>query len=70
MSTMAKPSNTSHGKRVKPADDGSPLRLKTRAEARDYLKKHLTPVEYGPKGQPIYALEDIQALNVIFPEDL
>ena len=48
----------------------SPLRLKTRAEAREYLSKHLMPVDHGPKGQPIYSLEEIQALNVIFPEDL
>jgi hypothetical protein len=66
MQTLAKKTDNSRAaKMAKP-----PLRLKTRAEARKYLAEHLTPVEYGPKGQPIYALEEIQALNVIFPEDL
>jgi len=47
-----------------------PIRLKTRQEERDYLAKHLKPVGYGPKGQPLYAKEDIDALNIILPDDL
>ena len=55
---------------AKKLDTVPPLRLKTRAQARAYLEKHLTPIDFGPKGQPIYDLEQMQALNVIFPEDL
>ena len=47
-----------------------PIRLKTRKEEREYLAKHLTPVGFGPKGQPLYAKEDIDALNIILPDDL
>ena len=47
-----------------------PVRLKTRQEERDYLAKHLKPVGYGPRGQPLFAKEDIDALNVILPDDL
>jgi len=54
----------------KSGKNAPPLHLKTRAEAYEYLRKHLKPVEFGPKGQPVYALEEVQALNVIFPEDL
>ena len=46
-----------------------PLRLKNTEEVREFLAKHLTPVRWGPKGQPIYAHKDLAALNVIFPED-
>jgi uncharacterized OB-fold protein len=49
--------------------DGEPVRLKTREEVSTYLAKHLKPVRFGPKGQPIYALKDIENLNVLFPED-
>ena len=45
------------------------LHLKTWSEAQAYFKKHLTPIRHGPKGQPLYALEDIEALNVILPEE-
>lgn len=47
---------------------GSPLRLKNSEEMRAYLASHLTPVRYGPKGQPIYAHRDLATLNVIFPD--
>jgi hypothetical protein len=46
-----------------------PLRLKTRDDATKYLAKHLTPVGYNPRGYPIYAKKDIDALNIILPED-
>ena len=49
--------------------NSEPVRLKTRAEVRAYLAKHLTPVRYGPKGQPFYAQKDLESLNVIFPDD-
>ncbi|HLX62750.1 MAG TPA: hypothetical protein VKX17_15845 [Planctomycetota bacterium] len=51
----------SHGKRV---------RIKTWRDAGAYFKKHLKPVRYGPKGQPIYSRKDIDSLNVILPEEL
>ena len=47
-----------------------PLRLKTHEEVEEYLARHLRPVRFGPKGQPIYALKDMEALNVIFPDDI
>ena len=50
--------------------DKKPVRLKTWREAGAYFKKHLIPVRYGPKGQPIYSGADIDALNVILPEEL
>lgn len=43
--------------------------LKTDAEVEAYLAAHLTPVRYGPKGQPIYAGADIEKLNVLFRDD-
>ena len=52
------------------AEDEKPLHLKTWREAGEYFKKHLTPVRFGPKGQPIYSGADIDALNVILPEEL
>lgn len=55
---------------VEKAPDEAPLLLKTGQEVREYLAAHLTPVRYGPKGQPIYAHEDLAKLNVIFyPEE-
>ena len=50
--------------------ESEPLRLTTRKAEREYLALHLKPVGYGPKGQPLYAKEDIDALNVILPDDL
>ncbi len=47
-----------------------PICLKTRREAREYLAKHLKPVGFGPKGQPLYAKKDIDSLNIILPEDI
>ena len=47
----------------------APLRLKTLDEASAYLAKHLTPVGHNPRGYPIYAKKDIDALNIILPED-
>ena len=45
------------------------IHLKTWLEAEKYFKDHLKPIGYSPKGQPIYAHDDIAALNVILPED-
>jgi hypothetical protein len=42
-----------------------PILLHTDAQVREYLAAHLTPVRYGPKGQPIYALKDRERLNII-----
>ena len=53
----------------KPADDDPPLKLKTAKEIREYLAAHLTPVRFGPKGQPICAHDDLAKLNVIFYPD-
>lgn len=53
-----------------PKPSAEPVRLLTRKEEREYLAKHLKPVGFGPKGQPLYAKEDIDALNVILPDDL
>ncbi len=50
---------------AKRADDEPRVRLNTSAEVRAYLAEHLTPVRFGPKGQPIYAQKDIEKLNVI-----
>jgi len=66
MTTIADaPPDTQAPKTVK----GSPLLLRTRKEVREYLAAHLTPVSHGPKGQPIYAHEDLQKLNVILYPD-
>lgn len=46
-----------------------PLRFKTLDEASAYLAKHLTPVGHNPRGYPVYAKKDIDALNIILPED-
>jgi hypothetical protein len=55
------PSGKRHAKRV---------HLKSWREAGAYFKKHLIPVRHGPKGQPIYSRADIDALDVILPEEL
>ena len=44
--------------------------LRSWDEAKAYFAEHLTPVAYGPKGQPIYSHTDIQNLNVELPEDI
>jgi hypothetical protein len=51
---------------AKTAGKGPPLNLKTDEDVKAYLSAHLTPVRYGPKGQPIYAHEDLAKLNVLF----
>lgn len=58
--TSAKP------RAAKTAVKGSPLNLITDEEVKAYLSANLTPVHYGPKGQPIYAHEDLVNLNVLF----
>jgi hypothetical protein len=70
MPSIAKRPNSTPGKRPAPArakaaGHGAPVRLNTSAEVRAYLAAHLTPVRFGPKGQPIYAQKDIEKLNVI-----
>lgn len=67
MATMTKkPARTA---RAKGPDNGPPVLLKTPAEVREYLAKHLKPVRYGPKGQPIYSHEERMKLNAIFYPD-
>ena len=53
-------------RQVKTASDGPRLNLKTDEDVKAYLEAHLKPVRYGPKGQPIYAHEDLVKLNVLF----
>ena len=65
MLAMTKKSNRSSHNPAKTGAGDSRLRLNTSAEVREYLAAHLTPVRYGPKGQPIYAQKDIEKLNVI-----
>ena len=66
MSTLTQKQNPSKTRTEKA--DSPPLRLKTTEEVRVYLANHLTPVSFGPKGQPIYAHKDLAKLNVIFPD--
>jgi hypothetical protein len=64
------PTTTSPAAPRKPkAREKKPLRLKTRDDAAKYLAAHLTPVGFNPRGYPIYAKKDIDALNIILPED-
>jgi len=42
-----------------------PAQLKTWQEYSAYLAKHLKPVRFGPKEQPIYDAEQIATLNII-----
>jgi len=46
------------------------VHLKTWDEVKAYFAIHLTPIAYGPKGQPIYSHLDIRKLNVRLPEDI
>ena len=55
---------------VKNRTANEPVYLKFSDEVGEYLAKHLTPIRWGPKGQPIYALADIESLNIIIPEDV
>ena len=66
MSTLMQKPNPSKARTKKQISP--PLRLKTTEEVRVYLASHLTPVSFGPKGQPIYAHKDLAKLNVIFPD--
>ena len=45
-----------------------PVYLNNSEELRQYLATHLTPVRMGPKGQPIYRIEDIEALRIVLPD--
>jgi hypothetical protein len=45
-----------------------PVYLNNSEELRQYLAAHLTPVRTGPKGQPIYRIEDIEALHIVLPD--
>ncbi len=47
----------------------SPLCLKTWKAVRKYLACHLTPIRFSSSGRPIYANEDIKALNIILPDE-
>ena len=79
MPTLAKPAVSSthkpitrtrrHASRTKATAAEPPVRLKTDEEVKAYLAQHLKPVRYGPKGQPIYAHEDLAKLNVLFRDD-
>ena len=55
---------------VKKQPAREPVYLKNSDEVGEYLAKHLTPVRWGPKGQPIYALADIESLNIKLPDDV
>ena len=75
MSMIAKRSNSSQSKTPTPAqpakavDAGPPVRMKTWSELSAYLAKHLKPVRRGPKGQPIYSHEEMESLNIIWPDE-
>ena len=45
-----------------------PIRLRNWDEYNAYLAKQLKPVSRGPKGQPIYSIEQVAALNIIPPD--
>jgi hypothetical protein len=45
------------------------VKLKTWDEFSAYLKEHLKPIRFGPKGQPIYNYDDVIALDIIWPDD-
>lgn len=44
-----------------------PIHCKTWAEVEEVKKKYLKPVAFGPKGQPIYDLEET-AKYTVFPK--
>jgi hypothetical protein len=67
MPTLTKNPKASHRKPAN-ATDGPPVRLKSWSELEEDLAKHLKPVRRGPKGQPIYAQKDLEALNIILPD--
>jgi hypothetical protein len=45
------------------------LKLNTWDEFDTYLKKHLKPIKFGPKGQPIYSYDDMLKLDIIWPDE-
>src|SRR5580700_4765301 len=45
-----------------------PIRCKTWAQVTELKRKYLKPVEFGPKGQPIYDHEAVMKL-LILPKD-
>jgi hypothetical protein len=44
-------------------------RLKNWDEVEEYMAKHLKPVGFGPKGQPIYDYAEAAKLNIHYPDD-
>ena len=38
--------------------------LRTHEQVAAYKAKHLKPVRFGPKGQPIYDHEEVKALRI------
>lgn len=42
--------------------------LKTRRAAVAYISKHVSPIAFGPKGQPIYAYEELEKLDIVYPD--
>lgn len=42
--------------------------LKTWDAVARYKAKHLKPVGRGPKGQPIYAYDEVAALDIQYPD--
>ena len=70
-SLVSQPSTTTQ--HDAPAGD-SWVRIKSWDEVDEIFAKHLTPVKYSPKGWPICALRDIDALcdklHIRLPEDI
>lgn len=66
---MPRKSTLQTGRRAGKKRLGPPIVFRTWDEAMDYFEKHLTPVEYGPKGQPIFSSKDMEKLNVRLPVD-
>ena len=46
-----------------------PVKLKDWDAVARYKAEHLKPVGRGPKGQPIYAYDDVKALNIQYPDE-
>jgi len=45
-----------------------PIRCKTWQQVEEIKRKYLKPKRYGPKGQPIYDLDEVTRY-VVFPSD-
>ena len=58
------PTKTSRAKPSASGASSKPVVLKDWDEMAAYKAKHLKPVTYGPKGQPIYDHEQVKALNI------